>query len=44
MLDIRRDFEQTFPQCTEVTEQYRTIRSQYLKLSQMILRLFAELL
>ena len=44
VLEIRQDFEQTFPQCREVTEQYRTIRSEYLKLGQMILRLFAELL
>ncbi|MBR0161296.1 MAG: cardiolipin synthase [Oscillospiraceae bacterium] len=42
--EIRQDFERTFEQCTEVTEQYRDIRSGYLKLSQLILRLFAELL
>lgn len=44
VLDIRQDFEQTFPQCREVTEQYQTIRSEYLKFGQMVLRLFAELL
>ena len=42
--DIKRDFEQTFPECAEVTENYRSIRSVYLKLGQLILRLFAELL
>ncbi len=42
--DIRKDFEQTFQQSEEVTERYRDIRSAYLRLGQLILRLFAELL
>ena len=44
VLEIKQDFEQTFKQSTEVTEQYNTVRSAYLKLSQLFLRLFAELL
>ena len=44
VLDIRQDFEQTFAQSAEVTAQYSTIRSAYLKFSQLLLRLFAELL
>ena len=44
VLDVKRDFDQTIEQCTEVTDQYRNIRSAYLKFSQLIMRLFAELL
>lgn len=42
--EIRADFEKTFPECREVTEQYRSGRSAYLRLGQLFLRLFAELL
>ena len=42
--EIREDFEETMAQSKEVTEQYTTVRSAYLKFSQLILRLFAELL
>lgn len=38
------DFENLFPQCKEVTEQYRAGRSTMLRLWQCILRLFAPLL
>ncbi len=44
VLDIKRDFEQTIAQCTEVTEQYQDVRSAYLKIGQLFLRLFVELL
>ena len=44
VMNIRQDFEQIFAQSNEVTEQYCNIRSTYLKLSQLFLRLFAELL
>ncbi len=42
--EIRHDFETMFSQSTEVTDQYREGRSSLLKFSQLILRLFAELL
>lgn len=42
--EIREDFERTFPECLEVTEQYKSGRSAYLRLGQLFLRLFAELL
>ncbi|WP_044931634.1 cardiolipin synthase [Oribacterium sp. NK2B42] len=41
---IRRDFEKMFSESTEVTEEYSTVKSSYLKLSQLFLRLFAELM
>lgn len=41
--DIRRDFEETFAQCEEVTEKYRR-RSNSLRVWQCVLRLFAPLL
>ena len=44
VMDIRRDFEATFPQCVDVTDKYSTKRSATLRLGQQILRLFAELL
>lgn len=44
VLDIRRDMEQTFEQCREVTEKYKSGRSATLRLGQLFLRLFAELL
>lgn len=42
--EIQRDFEATFPQCNEVTEQYRAKGSAALRLGQCILRLFAPLM
>ena len=42
--DIRRDFEKMFSESREVTEEYSTVKSSYLKLSQLLLRLFAELM
>ena len=41
---IRRDFEDLFPQCGEVTEKYRSGRSRVLRTGQYILRLFAPLM
>jgi cardiolipin synthase len=41
---IRKDFEQTFPVCREVTEQYRSGRSAMLRFGQLVLRLFAPLM
>ena len=41
---IARDFEETFPQCREVTEHYRTGRAAMLRIWQCILRLFSPLL
>lgn len=41
---VAADFENLFPQCKEVTEQYRAGRSTMLRLWQCILRLFAPLL
>ena len=42
--DMKKDFDQTFCACREVTEQYRTGRSATLRLGQLFLRLFAQLL
>ncbi|MCR5747778.1 MAG: cardiolipin synthase [Lachnospiraceae bacterium] len=42
--DMKQMFEETFPKCREVTEEYRSGRSQFLRLKQMILRLFAPLM
>ena len=44
VLEIRRDLEHTITQCRDVTEKYKSGRSAYLRLSQLFLRLFAELL
>lgn len=41
---MRADFEKTFDECREVTEQYRSGGSSALRLGQLFLRLFAELL
>ena len=41
---IRQDFEDLFPRCREVTEQYCSGRSRALRIGQHILRLFAPLL
>ena len=42
--DMVRDFEETLPQCREVTEEFRTGRSSFLRIWQCILRLFAPML
>ncbi len=42
--DIRDMFEETFEKSNEVTYKYRTGRSKFLRLKQMILRLFAPLM
>ena len=42
--DIAADFENTFPQCREVTEAYRAGRGAMLRTWQYILRLFAPLM
>lgn len=42
--DIAADFEDTFSQCEEVTEKYRTGRGKMLRTWQYILRLFAPLM
>lgn len=44
VLDIRRDFQETMRECRDVTEKYRTGRSAYLRLGQLLMRLFAGLL
>ena len=41
---MKADFDKTFLECRDVTEKYRTGRSATLRLSQLILRLFAQLL
>ena len=42
--DMEADFTETFAQCRDVTEQYRTGRSASLRLWQLFLRLFAWLM
>ena len=42
--DMVKDFEETFSQCEDVTEQYRTGRGAMLRLGQYLLRLVAPLL
>ena len=42
--DMGRDFEELFPQCREVTENYRTGRKGILMMWQCVLRLFAPLM
>ena len=44
VLDTKKDFEETFAQCEEVTEKYTTGRGAFLRFSQMILRLAAPLM
>ena len=44
VLQMKEDFERTFAESREVTEKYRSGRSAYLRLGQLFLRLFAELL
>lgn len=42
--DIKKDFDNTFPICREVTEQYKSGRSAVLRTGQCILRLFSPLM
>ena len=44
VLETKQDFERTFLQCREVTEEYTTGHGRMLRLGQMFLRLFAPLL
>ena len=44
VLDIRRDLQETMRECRDVTEKYRIGRSAYLRLGQLLMRLFAGLL
>lgn len=44
VLDIRRDMEQTMEECSEVTNQYKEGGSATLRLGQLFMRLFAQLL
>ncbi len=42
--DMKKQFDELFPQCREVTEKYRSGRSSFLRIWQLVLRLFAPLL
>lgn len=42
--DVKKDFDNTFPECNEVTEKYRSGRSAVLRLGQCALRLISPLL
>ena len=44
VMDTKRDFEETFKQCKEVTEYYTDGRGAFLRLSQLLLRLAAPLM
>ncbi len=44
VMDIKADFDETFTECREVTEQYSSGRSGALRFGQLFLRLFAGLL
>ncbi|MCR5421902.1 MAG: cardiolipin synthase [Lachnospiraceae bacterium] len=44
VIKIKEDFDNTFQQCTEVTDKYSHGRSAFLKISQLFLRLFAPLM
>lgn len=43
VFDIRDDFEKTFAECREVTEEYRSGKSRAMDFGQVILRMFAGL-
>lgn len=43
-LAIKKDFDNTFKECREVTKEYRTGKKSVIRLGQLFLRLFAELL
>ena len=44
VMDIKHDFRHTFSQCRDVTEKYKTGLGAHLRLGQLILRLFAQLI
>ena len=44
VMDTKKDFEETFAQCREVTEYYANGRGAFLKIGQMFLRLAAPLM
>ena len=44
VMDIKHDFRHTFSQCRDVTEKYKTGLGAHLRLGQLILRLFAQLM
>ncbi|MCR5743067.1 MAG: cardiolipin synthase [Lachnospiraceae bacterium] len=44
VLDTRRDFEETFKECREVTQYYTTGRGRFLRFEQLLLKLIAPLL
>ena len=44
VMETKRDFEETFAQCREVTEKYTTGRGALMRFSQMLLRLAAPLM
>ena len=44
VVDIKNDLIRTMGECRDVTDQYLTGRSAYLRLGQLFMRLFAELL
>ena len=44
VLDTKADFERTFSECEEVTEKYNTGRDRFMKIKQLLLRLFSPLL
>ena len=44
VMDTKRDFEETFAQCKEVTEYYTNGRGAFMRLGQLLLRLAAPLM
>ena len=44
VMDTKKDFEETFAQCEEVTERYKSGRGAFLRLGQLLLRLAAPLM
>ena len=44
VIEIRDDLTRIIKECRDVTDQYRTGRSAYLRLGQLFMRLFAGLL
>ena len=44
VVEIKNDLIRTMGECRDVTDQYQTGRSAYLRLGQLFMRLFAELL
>jgi cardiolipin synthase len=43
-METKKDFEETFAQCRDVTEQYATGRGALLRIEQLLLRLAAPLM